>query len=672
MTPFSSPAVHEGSRRYTAVAAALVAAVGLVALTGWFAGVQVLASWGERYAVLSPTSALLMLSWGSAVLLHVVLREDAFGAYLAALVSLIAAAFGLYGAAGALSGGVSDAGAAFFGPSGLAAGGAPVAPLLAVSWILCGLAILPAIRSPGSAWGLASNVMAGLLFVANLVVILGYLYGTPLLYGTGVHAVPLAGAVGFVLAAVVVMLQLGPDYYPLRFLTGEAARARLLRVFLPMIVVVIALDGVLAHFAPRQSGLNATTAASVLVFVGASIFIVYLTTRVSGDSIDRAEAERSEAEKRRLTTAAMFESLFNSVPDAVVVVDNAGVIARVNRAAETTFGYTREELIGAPIEMLIPERFRPGHYALRSGYADKPRVRSMGAGLNLFAVRKDGREFPVDIMLGPLNTELGPLVLAVVHDVSEMRRSQKEIEALNAALGRQVGELENVNKELESFSYSVSHDLRAPLRAVDGFSRILAEDYEAKLDDEGRRFLRVIQDNTRRMGQLIDDLLAFSRLGRQEIATAPIDMRELAQSVIDELTQGVDMTRLTFAVGDLPPARGDRAMVRQVFVNLIANAIKFSSTRPQARVEVGAEARPGETVYFVRDNGVGFDMAYAHKLFGVFQRLHRQQDFEGTGVGLAIVQRVVHRHGGRTWAEAKQGEGAVFYFALPEHVQETV
>lgn len=663
--------MHRSPQGIVIALTAVVALIGLVILTGWFAGMPALTSWGEFSPLSTPAGAALFVAWGSAMLLHVLMPDDRFGAYLAALVGVFAAAFGVYALAGFVIGWPIHA-AYFF--EALPAEGAQstLAPLVSTSWVLTGLATTAAIRWPASRFRLAANALAGLLILSNTVVLLGYLYGTPLLYGSGDRAVPLPSAMGFVITSVAIMLMLGPDYYPQKFLVGHAARARLLRVFLPTISVVIALDGLLAHYAPRQSGLNLSTAVSVLVFVGASVFIVYLATRVTGDSIDRAESELQAAERKVAATSAMFESLFNSIPDSVVVVDATGHIVRVNRAAENTFGYQREELVGMPIEQLIPERYRTRHYGHRAGYAERPRVRSMGANLNLFARRKDGSEFPVDIMLGPLNTALGPLVLSVVHDVSEQKRAQAEIESLALVLERQVGELEGVNKELESFSYSVSHDLRAPLRAVDGFSRILAEDYDAKLDDEGRRLIGVIQENTRRMGQLIDDLLAFSRLGRQGIATAPIDMRELVQGVVTELTQHVDAGRIDVRIGDLAPVEGDRSMLRQVFVNLIANALKFSSTRPKSVVEIGHEAREREHVYYVRDNGVGFDMQYANKLFGVFQRLHRQQDFEGTGVGLAIVQRVVHRHGGKVWAESKPDAGAVFSFSLPASTKETV
>lgn len=257
-------------------------------------------------------------------------------------------------------------------------------------------------------------------------------------------------------------------------------------------------------------------------------------------------------------------------------------------------------------------------------------------------------------LISILASQLGPVI--------ERKRAAEQIDALNANLQRYTIELEATNKELESFSYSVSHDLRAPLRAVDGYARMLEEDYAAQLDEEGRRLLAVVREASARMGRLIDDLLAFSKLGRQEPVRRPIDMNALVAEVINEV-KGDSKARLEAAA--LPPVEADPAMMKQVWANLVGNALKYSSKRRGASIEIGARPQQGENVYWVRDNGVGFDMRYAQKLFGVFQRLHRADEFPGTGVGLAIVQRVITRHGGRVWAESRPGEGACFYFSLP-------
>ena len=226
-------------------------------------------------------------------------------------------------------------------------------------------------------------------------------------------------------------------------------------------------------------------------------------------------------------------------------------------------------------------------------------------------------------------------------------------------------QLERTNKELEAFSYSVSHDLRAPLRAIDGFSRILIEEYSEKLDADATKLLAVVRQNAVTMGRLIDDLLAYSRLVRQPLELAEIDMAELADHVFTHLDLNGDRNRIRFALGSIPQARADLTLMRQVFINLISNAIKYSKNNDEPAIEVQGYTRECDAVYYVKDNGVGFDMKYAGKLFGVFQRLHSPEQFEGTGMGLAIVQHIIHRHGGTVWAEAKVNEGATFHFSLP-------
>lgn len=262
----------------------------------------------------------------------------------------------------------------------------------------------------------------------------------------------------------------------------------------------------------------------------------------------------------------------------------------------------------------------------------------------------------------PGDDELGRLGNSFNTMAGEVQRARTDLEAQVVERTRALSE---TNAELEAFSYSVSHDLRAPLRAIHGFARILLEDHGAGMDGEAKRVLGVIDDNTRRMGQLIDDLLSFSRLGRKELETARVDMGELVRGVVDDIRRHAGDRTLDITVGALPPARGDRNMLRQAVTNLVDNAAKFTRKRAPGRIEIGCQANGATPVYYVKDNGAGFDPRYASKLFGVFQRLHRVEEFEGTGVGLAIVQRVVTRHGGRVWAEAKLDAGATFYFTLP-------
>ncbi|OLD69708.1 MAG: hypothetical protein AUI33_08870 [Ignavibacteria bacterium 13_1_40CM_2_61_4] len=247
-------------------------------------------------------------------------------------------------------------------------------------------------------------------------------------------------------------------------------------------------------------------------------------------------------------------------------------------------------------------------------------------------------------------------------------RLYQESQKLNAELERRVaertGQLEMANQELEAFSYSISHDLRAPLRAIAGFSRLLLDEYTPRFDAEGGRLMNIVRDSALRMGQLIDDLLAFSRVGRRQLNRSKIDMTQLAASVYEEQRLTDPERNVQVSIHPLPPMRGDAPLIRQVFVNLISNALKFTDRGNHAVIEIGSKVETDETVYYVKDNGVGFDMHYQERLFGVFQRLHTAEEFEGTGVGLAIVKRIVTRHGGRVWAEAKPKEGATFYFSF--------
>lgn len=499
---------------------------------------------------------------------------------------------------------------------------------------------------------------------------------------------------------------------------------------------------------------------------------------------------RQETEARVRESEARFRKLLDSAPDAIVIVDQNGCINLINNQAEKWFGYSREELLGKSIDVLVPEQFRERHLHYRQNYLTNPVARPMAAETELYGLRKDGTEFPVEISLSPLQTGKGLLVTSVIRDITARKHTEhlqrlvqarykdlvnnlpvgvyrktpgtdgqfieinqamvnifeaesvqqllshpvsdlycnpadrkkfsdkvlressvngeelhlktlrgKAFTAANTAVkttdhagniyidgivqdisARKEGELriqqlnnilrarstalEATNRELEAFSYSVSHDLRAPLRAIDGFSRVLLNDYAERLDERGRDRLSRVRTAAQHMATLIDDLLKLARVSRAELNRQPVNLTELANEVIEDISAGAERRKVNFSVQPDLITNGDVSLLRVVMDNLLGNAWKFTSQCDEATIQVGGKANGSDFIYFVSDNGAGFDMAYASKLFGAFQRLHDTGEFPGTGIGLATVQRVIHKHGGRIWAESAVGRGATFYFSL--------
>jgi PAS domain S-box-containing protein len=385
----------------------------------------------------------------------------------------------------------------------------------------------------------------------------------------------------------------------------------------------------------------------------------------------RVEQDLQRALDELDTAAARTQQarLLNLTHDTIFVRDMSDVITYWNLGAEKFYGWTADEVVGkltshqllhtvfpAPLEQLNAELLRTGRWEGE-----------------LVHTRRDGTQVVVASRWSMEQDEQGrPLAtLETNNDISERKRAEEEIRKLNAELEQRViertDELKAANKELEAFAYSTSHDLRAPLRHVVGYSELLQKHAASLLDDKSRRYMMMIMESAKKMGVLIDDLLAFSRIGRAETQNTLVSLGQLVGEVRSEVERETEGRDIAWNVDALPSVFGDRAMLRVALVNLISNAVKFTGTRPQARIDIGcADAKQDEVVVFVKDNGVGFDMKYVNKLFGVFQRLHKAEAFEGTGIGLATVQRIMARHGGRVWAESKVDKGATFYFSVPK------
>lgn len=371
--------------------------------------------------------------------------------------------------------------------------------------------------------------------------------------------------------------------------------------------------------------------------------------------------------QRRGFTLSHLAAVVESTDDAIYSMTLDGVILTWNRAAEQMYGYAAAEAVGGPVTILVP----PDNLGEASEILARLRRGEHITHYETVRQRKDGRRLNVSLTISPIADASGRIIAAsaIARDVTRRTQAEAAIQRLNADLEERVAqrtrELEAMNGELEAFSYTVAHDLRAPLITIAGFAEMLLEDSAPERGEDSRR-LRLIADNARRMGRLIDDLLAFARLGRRAVTVTDVRPAEIARRAWDELDGVRGGRHVDLVIGDLPPCRADEALLKQVFVNLLGNALKFTRGRETPVIEVGARVDEGsrECVYFVRDNGAGFDRQYADRLFRIFQRLHSTEEFEGTGVGLATVQRIVLRHGGRVWADGAAGKGASFFFTL--------
>jgi PAS domain S-box-containing protein len=354
---------------------------------------------------------------------------------------------------------------------------------------------------------------------------------------------------------------------------------------------------------------------------------------------------------------AIIRRAVEACPCGMVMTDAIGTIVLVNIATEQLLGYHRDELIGKSVELLVPPRVRGAHAGLRCAFHGHSEIRSMGKGRDLCIVRKDGTELPVEIGLNPIEMPEGRMVLSAIVDISERREALRNLAA-------QREELQRSNADLEQFAYVASHDLQEPLRMVSTYAELLAERYQDKLDERADKYIRYTVEGAQRMRQLIIELLEYSRVSSNAKVPIPVESSLVVENAVAALKAAIDESKAEVVRDELPTVRADQAQLGQVFQNLIGNAIKFRTDRPP-RIHIAADKRNGDYVFRVADNGIGIDKQYADRVFQMFQRLHERGQYEGNGIGLAIVKKIVERHGGRVWFDSAPGCGTTFYFSIP-------
>ena len=392
----------------------------------------------------------------------------------------------------------------------------------------------------------------------------------------------------------------------------------------------------------------------------------HLNVELEQRVIDRT-AQLQAANRVLRESEERFRLLVEGVQDyAIFMLSPQGHVVSWNKGAERIKGYKVDEIIGKHFSCFYPPE------AIAQGKPEQELRTAMEQGHTVeegWRVRKDGQQFWASVVITAIFDKGGCLqgFAKITRDMTDAKRSEQAICDKNLKLEENARDLARSNSDLEAFSYSVSHDLRAPLRHIMGFVELLQKGAGPSLSEKSLRHLTTISQSAKRMGDLIDDLLAFSRLGQSEMQRTEVNLDELVRETLEDFQAETTERNIVWTIHALPVVRADRALLRLVLVNLISNALKFTSARIEARIEIGcAPAGRDETVIFIRDNGAGFDPKYSEKLFGVFQRLHSQDEFEGTGIGLANVQRIIRRHGGRTWAEGSVDGGATFYFSIPK------
>lgn len=624
----------------------------LAALIGWIFKIGSLVAISKHWSLTKPNIVIFALLAGTASLLNAPGRKK-FGRVKVLLSALVSCA-GLLTIFQRLTGVDTGFDTLFVREPILIPGMdcslmVPLAP--AINLFFAGLAVLLSdYETPKKHY--PAQYLALFMILTSTAAIMAQLFGvTTLFFLPLAHELSISGTLTMFMLGVSILFS-RPQKGIMRMVSSETFAGLAIRKVFPSAFIAMGCFGWLRWYFAAQGFLGSEFAATIMMYFGILTILVLILYH-AGD-VYRLEQEKMLVDGLLFENEKKLQAIMDNTSSIIVLTDIDRRIIFVNRQYEKVFGLPKEIAAGRMIQDICPE----GSARTLTGTSE---ILNNGKSVEIeeTVVTPSGPRTYITSGFSLMDSDGRPYSLVFMFtDITDRKAAEKKTLHLNE-------ELSQANKELDAFTHSVSHDLRAPLRAIEGLLKIILIDYGPKLGDEGRQLLLRVCANSAKMLQLIEDLLAFSRFSQRPLNSASIDMTELAKNVIEEIKPQIPGRHVDFEVEELPCAAGDINLIRQVFVNLLNNAVKFTAGKKEAFVKVGVLLKDTDApVYYVKDNGAGFDMQFLERLFGIFQRLHSQKDFEGTGVGLALVQRIVSRHGGRVWAEGKPNEGAVFYFTL--------
>ena len=703
-------------KTYSLIFTICVIIIAILGLLGYLPGWQILATGNPDYIPIAPSNAVLFILSG--IILLILLEKKSTPAGINIIVSLFIAFFGLTEVLGFFVGTELNFENLLVPQMGYLNGVqvARMAPSTGLLFFVSGLILFIAVvknRWPEK-YSWIQNIYSFLnllLLISAFVFVLAYLYGKPLLYGNpGIIPMALTTAMAFLLLSFAFITR-EKTLFPLSLVNKNNTRSFLLRYILPLTVFSFILGGLVVFFSLGSSNVNPAILASILTILLATGAVAFasLITRHLGREIDRQKNELSDSRKVLQESEEQIRLLLDSTAEGIYGTDTNGICTFVNKAALELLKYkNKKQLIGKNMHDLLhhpaPHISENEHGNCHFFFTYKTGVPAYSE--NIFLYRSDGAKFRAEFVSRPIyrQTKITGSVVTF-WDITERKRSEDELFRLKKELENKVNQrtielqdkvtkldksqqamlymvedlnrittelkkerhkLQLSNEELEAFTYSVSHDLRAPLRAINGFSNFLLEDYAEKMDDEGKRFIDTIRSNATKMDRLITDLLNLSRVSRTRLKYSEVDMKAVARSMFLEIATEKEMQQFEVVFDEMPSVKCDLGLIKQVWQNLIGNSLKYSSKSETKRIEIGAEPGEDETIFYVKDFGAGFNPKYTDKLFGAFQRLHKDDEFEGSGVGLAVVQRIIRRHGGRIWGGGEINQGAIFKFTIPD------